>query len=277
MNGPDDEVARRFRENETLGEDSSFWFRATRPLLVDGRPVGKMCCLTTGPTIDDQLPLGLFTYTNKDRLVFWPALSKERYMVLGDERLNILDHITLEFPSEKMHLTYYTDDGEKEHLSDAARAFHYPGTDLAMCFQILVKVEVLQSQETEVQRMVKSPPGHPPRLVEWLQDFAASITFTPSSLPDYTSCDYIQYAVLLDPQNITEGKLPLVNDIITRDAREQFVDGWESNVEFPVHFSRFRVGECTLLLATSCPPGQLHHPVAFQIARRRRKKKTPAD
>lgn len=169
----DDDIGRQFRENDSVGDSSSFWYRATRQFYESQSPVGAMRMLTTGPSNDDQLPLGLFTYTNKNRLIYWPALAKGRQAVETDgTRLEVFDHITLEFPSEKMHLTYINECGETQRLSREARACRLDGSDLAICFEVLVKIDVLNDQDMGIQRKVNIEPTHRPRMFEWLTSFA---------------------------------------------------------------------------------------------------------
>ena len=270
----DDDVERRFQENDNLGDCSSFWYRATR-LFFDGvGPVGKTTMLTAGPSLNDQsLVLGLLTHTKNRRLIYWPALAKGGKMVEdGGETMADFDHITLEFPSERTHLTYYDERGVKQHLSREGRTYPIGNSPLSAWFQILVKIEVLRNQDMEIQRLVQATPEHKSRMVEWLNQFCGSISGAPIIVPlECESQDYIHYAVHLDPKHLPTEQLPPIGQLLDNAGLSKYVTGWETGKDYKVAVSPVNVEGVPLRLVAACPPGTLRPSVACLLARRRRK------
>gem|GEM_PF-3761664 len=55
-------------------------------------------------------------------------------MIFGGERIEAFDHITLEFPSEKTHVTAYGTDGQPVHIAQAWRTYRHPDHSLRYGF-----------------------------------------------------------------------------------------------------------------------------------------------
>ena len=106
----DDDPGRLFRENDNLGSPSNVLLRPIRRLLARGAPPGPMTALTLPIPGAGSYPFGVLTWTAKNRLVFWPILPKLADMA------GVVDHITLELPSQRSHLTAYTAGGQPRGL-----------------------------------------------------------------------------------------------------------------------------------------------------------------
>ena len=76
----------------------------------------------------------------------------------------IVDHITLEIPSRRSHLTAYKTSGKAIHrkASDIGRETPwvlrpFPNSGIALWFSLLVRTDTLLSQDLAVQRRVYMP------------------------------------------------------------------------------------------------------------------------
>lgn len=154
----DDDRAKRFRENDNLGSDSNVLLRPIRHLLARGVPPGPMSALSFAIPDTGALPFGVLAWTVKNRLIFWPVLPKSWEMV------NAVDHITLEFPSKRSHLTAYKASGKPVHRSAADMGLDsawglttFPGTGIALWFTLAVQTSMILEQDLEIQRRVLMP------------------------------------------------------------------------------------------------------------------------
>ncbi len=264
----DDGIARVFRENDNLGDDSSFWVRAARQLYVEQKPIGQMTLLSTGPTKDSQMSLGLFTCTQKRRLVFWPALSTGRTMESDGGVGPTFHHITLEFPKGRIHLTTYDANGEKVPSPKSFRAVPLGDSPLSVCWMILTKVDVLRNQDTMIQRKIQVAAKHEKRLTDWFASFLGSIQYAETLLaPPDADYDYVYYAIFLGPHTMGQEDLP--RHILPLDVVRSYIDGWNATPEYEIRVTPFTVGECTLWIAAACPPGVFKNPVVAHFPRRR--------
>ena len=264
----DDEVARIFRDNDNLGDDSSFWIRAARQLFVDQSPLGPMTLLTTGLSSDSQMPLGLLAHTKNNRLVFWPALGKGLKMECDGQVVDMFHHVTVEFPKGRIHLTSYDANGKHIPIGKSLRVVQYPNSPLSVCCILLVKADVLRSQETMFQRKIRVPPGHEKRMNEWFLQYSQSISTAESRLaPSIEGYDYVCYGLYFGPHPLTVEQLP--PDFLPLEILRSQVDGCELTPDCQTCLTPFKVGDRTLWIATACPPGTLRKQVVVHFARRR--------
>lgn len=264
----DDDFARIFRDNDDLGDDSSFWIRAARELFVKQSPLGPVTLLTTGPTSESQMSLALLSHTKNERLVIWPALGKGLKMECDGQVVDLFHHVTVEFPKGKIHLTSYDVSGTPIRIGQALRVVQYPNSPLSVCYVMLVKTEVLKEQETMIQRKLRVPPGHEQRLQDWFLEYLKSITISESRLtPNDGGYDYVYYGIFLGPRPLAVDQLPL--DLLPIDILRSEVDGFELTPEYQTSVTPFKVGDRTLWIATACPPGILRKQVVVRFPRRR--------
>jgi hypothetical protein len=265
----EDDTARLFRENDNVGHSSSYWYRCMRYFFERQSPVGEMTLLTAGPTDEDQIELGVFTFTRKNRLVFWPALTTASRMQSSDGDIPAFDHITLELPSERFHLTAYDETGAKVKVADGLRTFPIGDSGIAAWFRVLAKVEVLRNQDSAIQRKIPVPAGHLERLVKWMDDFAQNLTVQRTLLPlPPGSRDYIYYSMFVASDTFDNDDIEMA-EALGHKILSSHVTGWDSEPHFLTQGTRFHVGNCDLVVVTACPPGTLNRPVAFECARRR--------
>jgi hypothetical protein len=102
-------IKKLFQENDNIGALSNIFLRPMRKLMAEGSPLGPMTAFHFPLPGEGSLPFEVLTWTEKRRLIFWPILPKL-------ENMNrIVDHITLEFPSRRSHLTAYKATGKAIH------------------------------------------------------------------------------------------------------------------------------------------------------------------
>jgi hypothetical protein len=205
------DIAKLFSESGDIGARSSLWFRPLRQLLEDGKPTGAMTVLAFCGTQTGAYPFGVFTHTKNNRIIFWPVLPKNADMVAGVGKEGVIDHITLELPSEKFHVTAYDVTGEPSHWEaadfghrQAWRLQRFEGSGVALWFTLLVKWSTLLDQETAVQRHAKAPnAAAAKRREEAFKQHVARMQMADIFLPTgVTAPEYVYCAVYL----VTEPK-----------------------------------------------------------------------
>jgi hypothetical protein len=151
------EILRLLREQDSLGTESSLLLRAFRQLTKDGKPIGQMLLFTIPTDREKKMPVGLLTLTEKDRLIFWPVMPRGNCGVINKPRFALPDHITVEFPSEKMHLTSYRADGRPVHVREGWRSVPIQMSDLSLLFTFLIRMSVVADQDVLVSRKFPLP------------------------------------------------------------------------------------------------------------------------
>jgi len=253
----DEDIPRLFREHDDIGPDSSLWLHYVRQLLKEGKPVGKAVVLTVSPTEQQQLPFGILAHTKKSRLIFWPVLPPGANMFFGVQRVKDLHHITLEFPSERIHVTAYDANGHAVHVRQAWRTHRFPDCDIALWFTLLVRIRILRQQHRIVQRRVETPVSDKKRREDEFVLSVHNLVFHKISLPDCNAQhDYIYCSLCLAPAFITPADLP--PSILPADSSlDSVVEGWPNGSVHQIAISQLRIDERTLCVAVACPPGKL--------------------
>src|SRR4051812_43695854 len=106
-----DDLAEFFRTRDSFGSDSSLFPRVIRQLGCHGKPMGPVFLLTANVNAERRFPLGMMTCTERNRIVFWPVLPQDMQMHCTLSRVDATDHVTLQLPSEKSHVTGYKASG----------------------------------------------------------------------------------------------------------------------------------------------------------------------
>lgn len=265
-----DDVASLFRENNDIGSDSSLWLRPLRQLLKEGKPVGQILALTVSPKSQARLPFAMISRTQKDRLIFWPRLPPGTSMIFGGERIEAFDHITLEFPSEKTHVTAYGTDGQPVHIAQAWRTYRHPDHSFALWFLMLVRIPILCNQDMAVQRRVKIPEADKKRRTDEFVSYTRRLSFLNVPLPDHSAeQDYIYFGLFLASNaamasdNVSAPRLPT-----TGASVDSQVEGWPDGSTFEITGLRFVFGEQIVCVAAACPPGRLLSDVSIAFPHR---------
>ena len=263
----DEDITRLFREHDDVGPDTSLWFRPAQQLLKDGKSVGRVVALTFALTEQGRFPFGIFTETNKSRLVFWPVLSPHVNMTRAGHAIDVFDHITIEFPSEKIHVTAYDVDNKPIHEGRAWGTYRFPDCELSLWFLFMVRDCVIRQQDVAVQRSVPVPPTDKKRRTNEFIRYAQSIAFSNVPLPPANpSSDYIYGGVYLARSGFNAENLPA--SILPTDRMDTQVDDCPDGSEFPIAVSQIPYGDRVLCFATARPPGKLKTDVSIAFPHR---------
>jgi hypothetical protein len=221
-----------------------------------------------------KYPFGVLTHTKKNRIVFWPVLPKNADMVAAKGKVGVIDHITLELPNEKTHVTAYdaaglpsrsvaTDFGHRE----AWRLHRFEGSGLAIWFTLLVKWSTLMDQETTVQRCMKAPnPTEAERRKQEFTRHAAQLKIIEVPLPHSVKTpEYVYCAVYLVTGS--EQEINMKSDIFLYGDVDSQVDGWPAGTVFEIQPMKLPYESIQFLIATACPPGTMRCDVVLGFPR----------
>jgi len=263
-----DDVARMFREHNDIGSDLSLWLRPLRQLLKHGKPIGQVVALMVSPMEQLKLPFGMLTQTEKNRLIFWPILPPNAKVMCAGENVDVFDHITLEFPSEKIHVTAYDVDDQPIHFAREWKTHHFSDCDLELWFTLLVRFSILRQQDMAVQRRVKAPTTDKERRVNEFVSYTQNLSLSNISLPPHEAeYEYIYFGLYLAPVPITEDQLS--SSILPIDSSmDSQIKGWHNGIVFQIAVSSLTFGQRTICVAAACPPGELRTDVIFGFPRR---------
>jgi hypothetical protein len=267
----DAEVLRLLKEFGPLGADSSLWLRPLRQLTREGKPLGRIHGLLAPVDHEHNLPFAMLTFTAKGRLVFWPALPRPTNMASGTE-IEVPDHITVEFPSERLHLTAYDKDGRPVHRPNTWGSTEVQESKFRWLFAFLVRLEVVRQQDVLISRRFPTPPADRDRrsreFAKFAQDF---LHLAPVEFPESPAGkDYIYCGVYAAPTDVRESDLP--KTFIPQGSIGEIVDGWPPDVEFPMAIVPVPIElpshEERVFVAVAFPPGKLKDDVSFGFPRR---------
>lgn len=269
-----DATSQLFRDNDDLGPDSSLFLRCARMFIRDGKPLGQITVLALPLPEHGSLPFGALTLTKKNRIVFWPVLPREAEMVARKGQMTYLDHLTLEFPSEKIHATAYDARGKSLHYgasdlghSQSWRLQPFDGTGLAFWFSLLVRWSVLRNQDFAAQRPVPAPPTDAERRKEEIARFAQQMKVMDVPLQmsrsagDYVYC--VAYVVTDTSRNIQ-----LSPHVYPIESIASQVSGYVATRDSQVHALKLKYAERQFVFTAECPPGQLLEDVNIAFPRR---------
>jgi len=269
----DDDDARLFRENDDLGSDSSVWLRPLRQLFRDGKPIGRLAALTVSPMGKPGLPLGILSETQKDRLIFWPALPSGVDAVCAGKSVDVFDHITLEFPSERIHVTAYDIAGKAVHDSRAWRTHHFDDRGLALWFLLLLRISVLQQQDMAVQRRIQTPASDKERRINEFVGLKEHLTLHNIPLPPHDAKqDYVYFGLYLRSTSATTDR-PSIPILPVNASLNSQVEGWPPGKAFLIAGFCVPFGKRLIYTATACPPGKLLSDVSVGFPQRKSHRK----
>ncbi len=269
-----DDVARLFRENDDVGCDSSLWLRPLRQLLKNGKPVGQVLALTVSPMNHMRLPFGMISQTRKDRLIFWPLLPPGVNMTCVGERIDVIDHITLELSKERIHTTAYRADGQSVHTTNAWGTHYLPNRIFRLWFLLLVRISVLQKQDMAVQRHVRGPVTDKKRRADEFAAYVRRLKFLNVPLPAHPAeQDYIYFGLYLASDSAMMSD-QLAAPILPTGTVDAQIEGWDDGSVFEITGLRFPLDTLTICVAAACPPGRLTTDVSVGLPRRENPPKT---
>jgi len=216
----------------------------------------------------------MLTQTEKNRLIFWPILPSGAKMCCAGETIDVFDHITLEFPSEKIHITAYDIDGQPIHNARAWGTHRFPDSGLALWFILLVRVSILRQQDMAVQQCVKMPTTNKERRTNEFVRYPQNISLLNVPLPPCKEeYDYIYFGFYLAPDSIKMDQLSFSN-LPSGSTMYNEIEGGDDGNEFLIKVSHLTFGQRTIYVATACPPGRLRSDVSVGFPRRMKSKST---
>jgi hypothetical protein len=251
-----------FKTQDSVGCDSSIFLRAIRQLAHHGKPIGQLVLLTAKVTDQKRMPIGMLTRTKKNRIVFWPVLPPRSVIVSDTNRIVAPDHITLEFPSRKLHVTAYDSNGMADHSSGGWKCSALDASMLDLGFLYLVQMPVILNQDVQVQRKYAMPSSDKMRREKEFAALAQSMVPVEIPLPRLPSeNEYLCFGFYLIPGMISKEQLP--SSLFPGQAMAELLENWPKDSEYPVLAAGLTLGERHLLIAAACPPGELKDPVCF--------------
>jgi hypothetical protein len=266
----DSDVLRLFHENDSLGAESSLFLRSARQLTKYGKPVGRNFVLTAPTDQERQMPFGILTLTPKGRLVFWPALPRLS-CVITTHSFAVPDHITVEFPSERVHVTSYDDAGKSISSGDGWRSALVDRQDFRFLFSYMSRLSVIVDQDVLVSRKFETPASDDARRKIELEKFAADLIPLPVTFPAISKdSQYLYCGAFVAPEMVTSQDLP--KSLFPNKGIGDTVRDWPCDSEFPINLAKIPieipVRKMSLYLAVAFPPGELIDEVAFGLPRR---------
>jgi len=274
LTGDCSDIGRLFSENEDFGVQSSLWFRPLRQLLERGKRTGAMTVLAFRGTHTGAYPFGVLTRTKNNRIVFWPVLPKNADMVAAEGKVGVIDHITLELPNAKTHVTAYNAAGEPSRRGatdlghcQAWRLQRFEGSGLAIWFTLLVNWSALADQETAVQRCMKAPNlAEAERRKQAFARHAAQLKIVDVPLPKYVIVPEYVYCVIYFVTG-PEKEIKLTPDIFLHSDIDSQVDGWPDGTVFEIQPIKLCYELTQFVIATACPPGPMRRDVVLGFPR----------
>jgi hypothetical protein len=271
-----DAIARLFQEQDSVGANSSLWLRIPRKLLSEGRPVGRIMVLTVTLDEKEKRPFGALTFTHKNRLIFWPVLPVSANMLAPGTTVATPDHVTLELPSKKMHITGYQESGEPNHYppprgspscgegSRAWKAKKLPNCrEICLWFVVMIRTAVIREQELAVQRLVEMPESDRARRLAEVDCYIKGLQFVDVPFPLRVDSDYICCAVALSSEcgdkNVPGPLFQHLNSLAEK------IDGWSA--DFAEVQSQCALSQHTVYFGTACPAGTLKDAVYLGLPR----------
>jgi hypothetical protein len=97
-------------------------------------------------------------------------------MICAGEPVDVIDHITLELPGERIHVTAYDNKGRPVHVARAWKTHHLQDHGLALWFLLLIRISVLHQQDVAVQRRVQMPITDRKRRIDEFTGYAQRLT-----------------------------------------------------------------------------------------------------
>jgi hypothetical protein len=263
------EILRLLREQDSLGAESSLWLRVFRQLTESGKPIGQILVFTIPIGNEKKLPVGMLTLTDNNRLVFWPVLPRGTCVVINKPRVMLPDHITVEFPSEKVHVTSYDADGRPIHVSEAWRSSPHEEQDFRLLFTFLVRLSIVVDQDIIVSRKVTMPINDKNRRTAEISRCIAKVLMINLPLPGKASENhYAGFFLYRASYETTAQTLP--STLFPSPNSDEMIKDWPHDADFPIVVSQFQLGNQRFCLAGGFPPGHLKDELCFGFPRRQR-------
>lgn len=273
---PSEEVEKLFRENDNLGSDSSVFLRPMRHLLVRGAPPGEMVPIYVEMPDGSGWPIGVLTCTKKNRIVFWPVLPQNAATIAAERKSSVIDHITLEMPSQVSHLTVYKSDGtiKRTGASDVGhqqswRLHRFGRNSLALWFQMLVSRATLIEQDLLVQRLTNAPTSkESQRRIDEFVKYAEHLNRNAIRIRLLPADDPIDHLFVIVGMGVDENVSPdFSSEIASECATFHQVPSCPTGAVIAFQPTRLRFGDQEFIVAVASPPGHFEGDVSVGLPR----------
>lgn len=248
-------------QRQVISPDSSAWVRSLRQLFEHGKPVGNIVALTISTDGQLRRPFGLLTYTGKHRLIFWPILPPGMNSICEGGVVEKVDHVTLEFPKKKIHVTAYDKENKAIHYRREWKARAFESYGLEMWFSMLVRRTVVEQQDMEMFRNVLMPRSDKDRRLKEFENFITALRIANIHLPPMSAedGDYLHLAIYFGAVDLDEIPPSIYP---TGPSMTAQVEEWETN-PFPIAPTKFQFADRIIYVACSRPPGKLRPDVSI--------------
>jgi hypothetical protein len=232
-----------------------------------GKPIGQIVAITVPISSQKQMPIGMLTCTQKDRLIFWPVMPRRECLLVHKPAMRIPDHITVELASEKIHVTSYDPAGRVDHYSNAWRSATIQVADMRQLFTFLVRLNVVTDQDVIITRKFSTPEADNQRRIAEFNRFAEIFAIHHLPVPVHDSQgDFVYFGMFVAPDLSTASEA-LRNSMPT-PAFAELVDGPSNEVTFPITLSQFVLREWILCMVAGFPPGKLRDDMCLGFPQR---------
>lgn len=261
-------------QTPSKGKLSNSWWRCTRAIFDEGRPLPPHALLLAEPTSRGSTPFGVIAKTlipnsDRHRLIYWAPLPKNVPEPTADHPQRITDHITLELWNGTSHPTWCAFNG-KSRSPDESRGWKLTPIEeqgVSYWFTMMVELSVLDEQGFEVEANVTAPGSElPVRIAEFKKHVepsqVAPVAFPPlPQVGNYACCSFF---VVTEREKLTEiGKLVLFIEGLPIWRNVTVPAGSElSNVTMT---SSVVVDGTEVIIITACPGGAIQES-AFAVS-----------
>jgi hypothetical protein len=171
--------------DKIYGDDSALFARISRG-AHEGKSFGKITLLgmTNNLRKDHMLLVGAFAFTKSNRFIFWPVLpwsGNTTEKLSGD---GYLDHLTIQFPNQKMHITAYDEFGKSIHKSGGWGLYFRSNGSMGECFTYVVSHSLLEKQEDKSYRIQCLSNNEAERRINLSADFFDSLVGQRLTIPE---------------------------------------------------------------------------------------------
>lgn len=237
-------------------ETCLFW-RCARRVLNEGNPASENVVVCVPGKDGGAYPLFIMTATRSRRLVCWLALPELVCAPNDEEKLHLIDHVTLDLRSRNSHSSAYSGKGGKLLTAAEWKLHPFPNNGVSLWFGFALRLSVVERQWLERNQWIRFPtPDVERRKGEYVR-FFQELRFVDARLPseNASSTDGLCGFVYIVDGPIVKLSHDLVPPFDSKAA--EFLEGAEEPREFSVKSTALAVGSIQLGLLMGCLPWRL--------------------